>query len=211
MEIDNNNHVENIIFIISNLCSWTDSLCSTTGLSRWCLLFPLVIVHSPLTNYVIYYEWLSFQSWHKRVFWLKSIETNEINYTNIHAWRCPRKFWLQGSSFNGTFECMDNGVEFSNQNFSTTERDGTQAYGFRISFHCIVVCCNLRVTSHMRPKARDHCILRSLVGRKGRERPSSRHNWRQSSIAQRNHHGRKVYTGFLHGRLEILFSIHNLS
>ena len=37
---------------------------------------------------------------------------------------------------------------------------------------------NIWATSHMRPKARDHGILRSLVGWKGRDRPSSLHTRR---------------------------------
>ena len=37
-----------------------------------------------------------------------------------------------------------------------------------------------RATSHAKLKARDHCILRSLIGRKGQDRPSSLHTrrWR---------------------------------
>jgi hypothetical protein len=35
-----------------------------------------------------------------------------------------------------------------------------------------------RATSHTSMKARDHCILESFIGRKGRDRPSSLHTGR---------------------------------
>ena len=53
----------------------------------------------------------------------------------------------------------------------------------------------LRATSHMRLKAPDHCILRSFIGWKGWDRPSSLHSRRRRPISQRNYHGWKVYMG----------------
>ena len=33
--------------------------------------------------------------------------------------------------------------------------------------------CHIRATSHTGPKTHDHCILRSLIGQKARDHPSS--------------------------------------
>ena len=51
-----------------------------------------------------------------------------------------------------------------------------------------------RVTPYMRLKACDHCILRSLIGWKGQDCPSSLHTRKCGPLrAQRNYHGWKVY------------------
>ena len=47
----------------------------------------------------------------------------------------------------------------------------------------------LRATSHTRLKARDHCILRSLIGRKARDSTSSLHIRGDGLRVQRNYHG----------------------
>ena len=68
-----------------------------------------------------------------------------------------------------------------------------------LSSNCYLLL--LRATSHMRLKAPDHCILRSFIGWKGRDRPSSLHSRRRRPTTQRNCHGWKSLHGFPHCRL----------
>ena len=63
----------------------------------------------------------------------------------------------------------------------------------------------LRATSHKRLKARDHCNLRGLIDRKGRDRPSSLHTWRWRPKGPKKTSWMKSLHGVLHGRLWIRF------
>ena len=58
----------------------------------------------------------------------------------------------------------------------------------------------LRTTSHMRLKAHDHCILRSRIGRKGRDHASLLH-----SRKQRSKNPKKNLHGFLHDKVYLIF------
>ena len=61
-------------------------------------------------------------------------------------------------------------------------------------------------TSHTRLKARDHFVLRSLIGQKGRNRPSSLHTRRWRSKCPKKLSWMKSLCGFLHGRLWFFFN-----
>ena len=65
-----------------------------------------------------------------------------------------------------------------------------------------------RVTSHMRVKFHDHCILRSLIGQKGRDRPSSLHTRRKKPRDPKKLSWMRSLRRFLHDKLYILF--HNM-
>ena len=63
----------------------------------------------------------------------------------------------------------------------------------------------LRVTSHTRLKAHDHCIPRAIIGRKGGDRPSSLHTWRWKPKGPKKTSWMKSPDGVLHGGLWIRF------
>ena len=63
----------------------------------------------------------------------------------------------------------------------------------------------LRATSHTRLKAHDHCNLRALIGRKGRDHPSSLHTRRWRSKGPKKTSWMKSLHGVLHGGLWIRF------
>jgi hypothetical protein len=73
-------------------------------------------------------------------------------------------------------------------------------------FHKLIWPLYLRYTSHMRFKAHDHFILRSLIGQKGWDRPSSRHirRWRLKGL-KKLPSWMKCLHKFLHGRLYVMF------
>ena len=64
---------------------------------------------------------------------------------------------------------------------------------------------SLRATSHTRMKAKDHCILRSLIGQKGWDHPSLLHTRRWRPKGSWKLSQMKRLHGFLHGRLWIMF------
>ena len=59
----------------------------------------------------------------------------------------------------------------------------------------------LRATSHTRLKAREHCNVRTLIGRKGEDCPSSLHTWRWRPEGPKKTLWMKNLHGVLHGGL----------
>jgi hypothetical protein len=59
---------------------------------------------------------------------------------------------------------------------------------------------HFRATLHTRLRAHDHCILRSLIGRKDRDRPSSLHTRRWRPQGSKNISWMKSLRGFLHAK-----------
>ena len=63
----------------------------------------------------------------------------------------------------------------------------------------------MRATSQTRLKARDHCILRSLIGRKGQDRPSSLQARRRRLDGSKKVSWMESLHGVMHGRLWGMF------
>ena len=68
-------------------------------------------------------------------------------------------------------------------------------------------CYRLRVTSHIRLKAHDHCNVRAHIGQKGRDRPISLHTRRWSPKGPKKTSWMKSLHEVLHGRLWIGFMV----
>jgi hypothetical protein len=89
--------------------------------------------------------------------------------------------------------CMDGGSVL----FSSGDEISRKLYGKfdQLDFFGYVKehYSSIRATSHTRLKAHNHCIPRSLIGRKGRDRPNSLHTKMWSRKTHKNYHRWKVY------------------